>query len=278
MRSFGKNVLFFSKTVDTVRPVCYNEKNGIIRPERGRTMTEYGIQMYSLRDMTKDDMEGALRTVAALGYRMVEFAGFMGHDAATVAGWLGRFGLTVSGTHTNWHELEDKHFDETVAYHKAIGNRHIIIPGADLSTEEKLDAFIAFVNRVQPKLAAHGISLGYHNHDKEFLPTSYGKIMHTELQNRTELTFEIDTYWAYVAGEDPIALLTRLSDRVPVIHLKDGSPDGKGCALGEGSAPVAAARKKALELGMKIVVESEGLQPTGAEEVARCMRYLATLG
>ena len=69
----------------------------------------------------------------------------------------------------------------------------------------------------------------------------------------------------------------RLRDRVHVIHLKDGTRQREGRALGEGAAPVAAVRAKAIELGMRIVVESEGLQPDGMAEVGRCIRYLRTL-
>ena len=238
---------------------------------------EYGIQMYSLRDLTPNDMEGALRTVSALGYKMVEYAGFFNNTAAQIATWMDRFGLTVSGTHTNWNELAPESFAATVAYHKEIGNKNIIIPGADLSTKQKLDDFIDFVNDVQPKLAAEGIQLAFHNHSREFMLSDYGQYMHEEMQKRTKLEFEIDTYWAYVAGRDPIEVLEQLKDRVRVIHLKDGTADGKGFALGEGTAPVAAIRKKAIELGMKMVVESEGLKPTGPEEVGRCMQYLRRL-
>ena len=236
---------------------------------------EYGIQMYSLRDLTPKDMEGALRTVAALGYKKVEYAGFFDNTAAQIVTWMDRFGLSVSGTHTNWKELTPENFAATVAYHKEIGNKNIIIPGADLSTKQTLDEFIDFVNDVQPKLAAEGITLGFHNHAREFLLTDYGQFMHDEMQKRTNLAFEIDTYWAYVAGRDPLEIMEQLKDRV--IHIKDGTADGKGFALGEGTAPVAAVREKAIELGMLMVVESEGLKPTGPDEVGRCMQYLRRL-
>lgn len=36
---------------------------------------EYGIQMYSVRDVAQEDFQKALQTVAELGYRYVEFAG-----------------------------------------------------------------------------------------------------------------------------------------------------------------------------------------------------------
>ena len=45
-------------------------------------------------------------------------------------------------------------------------------------------------------------------------------------------------------------------------------------ALGEGVAPVEAVLTKALELGVQVVVESEGLDPTGIEENARCFNFL----
>ena len=66
---------------------------------------EYGIQMYSVRDLTKDDLAGALRAVAEIGYKFVEFAGFFGHSAEEVRAMLDENGLEVSGTHTGVGEL-----------------------------------------------------------------------------------------------------------------------------------------------------------------------------
>lgn len=239
-------------------------------------MANYGIQLYSLRDITKDDFEGALRIVADLGYTSVEPAGFFGHSAEEVVKMLDRYHLTISSTHTGWRELTPDNLAETIRYHKTIGNPNIIVPGADLGTPEKLDAFIDLLNEVQPKLAAEGIALGYHNHSHEFMPNSWGILTHSEIEKRTQVEFQIDTYWAYVAGVDPIETITRLRDRIRYVHLKDGDKT-KGLALGEGTAPVAAVRAKSLELGFGMVVESEGCDPTGAEEVGRCIKYLRSL-
>jgi sugar phosphate isomerase/epimerase len=52
---------------------------------------------------------------------------------------------------------------------------------------------------------------------------------------------EVDTYWAAVGGEDPVALLQRLGDRVSAIHVKDGAvtADVKDqVAVGSGSLPI----------------------------------------
>ena len=239
-------------------------------------MMEYGIQMYSVRDLTKDNLDEALRQVAELGYKFVEFAGFFGHTAEEVRAMLDKYGLKVSGTHTGWQEVAE-HFEETVAFHKTIGNKNIIVPGADLGSQEKLDAFIKMANEFQPKLEAEGISFGYHNHAHEFRPNGDGSMIHDQLVYRTNLNIEIDTYWAFVAKQDPLALLDRLKDRIRSIHLKDGTPEGHGYSLGMVAAPVAAIRQKAIDYGFGIVVESEGCEPTGKEEVQRCIDYLHTL-
>ena len=42
---------------------------------------EYGLQLYSVRDITKNGLENAMKQVAELGYSSVEFAGFFGNSA-----------------------------------------------------------------------------------------------------------------------------------------------------------------------------------------------------
>lgn len=237
---------------------------------------EYGIQMYSVRDLTKDSLDEALRQVAGLGYRFVEFAGFFGHSAQDVKAMLDKYGLKVSGTHTSWQEVAE-HFEETVAYHKTIGNTNIIVPGADLNNQQKLDAFIAMANEFQPRLAAEGISFGYHNHAHEFRPNEDGSMIHDQLVYRTKLNLEIDTYWAYVGMQHPVELMERLKDRLKVIHIKDGSADGNGTPLGMGAAPVADVYAKAIELGLPMVVESETCNPDGMTEAKICIEYLKSL-
>ena len=218
---------------------------------------EYGLQLFSVRDLAEKNLDEALRQVSALGYKFVEFAGFFGHSAEEVRGMLEKYGLRVSGTHTGWQEIAE-HFEETVAYHKAIGNTNIIVPGADLSDQKKLDAFIEMANEFQPRLAAEGIRMGYHNHSHEFKPNSDGSMIHDQLVYRTQLELEIDTFWAFAGGVD-------------------GMKNGSGMPLGKGEAPVAAVYQKAVQMGIPMVVESETLTPSGMDEARVCIEYLNEL-
>ena len=240
----------------------------------------YGLQMYSVRDFTKDDLLGTLKKVGEIGYKDIEFAGFFGNSAEDIRRVLDENGLVCNGTHTGIGEL-DNDFAATVKFQHTIGSTNFIVPWADTSTKEKLDELIDKLNKYQPMLKAEGINLAFHNHSGELLTNKDGLIPHIEMQKRTSIDFEIDTCWAYVAGLNPVDVITELKDRVHVIHLKDiiKTPEGKheGRALGEGEAPVAAVYARAKELGMRMVVESENLNPDGLSEVTRCMNYLRSL-
>ncbi|MCL2517395.1 MAG: sugar phosphate isomerase/epimerase [Oscillospiraceae bacterium] len=235
----------------------------------------YGLQMYSVRDITENQMDYALSEVAAMGYSFVQFAGFADYTAEEIKSMLDKYNLSVYGTHIGWQQIEN--LDATIKYHKTIGNSNLIIPGADLSTKEKLDAFIDFINEYQPKVEAAGMLMHYHNHSHEFHPNNDGLYIHKELEERTNILFEIDTYWVYNAKLDPVETLERLKHRVKVIHLKDGDDKGEGFALGEGMAPIIDVIAKCNELGIVMVVESETLNPDGISEVRRCIDYLKTL-
>ena len=242
---------------------------------------KYGLQLYSVRDAAKDSVENMLSRVAKMGYSMVESAGFYDLTAAELKALLQKNGLTLCSTHTSVRRLTEE-LDETIAYHKEVGCSNIVIPGTKIDTKEQVDALVDLINSIQPKIEAAGMKLHFHNHSKEWLPNSDGIITQDELASRTKVCFEIDTFWAFNAGRDPLEMLDKYADRVSIIHLKDGIPASGdtaaiGKALGEGKAPVLAVRQKAIEMGLTVVVESEGLDPCGLDEVERCSKFLNSL-
>ena len=252
--------------------------------------TEYGIQMYSLRDITQDSMKMALEKVAEIGYKYIEFAGLFDYTAEQIKIWLDSFGLICSGTHTGMDAVSPENIDETIRYHKIIGCDNLIVPGCDWNSPEKSKAVIEALNFAQKKLAENGIRLGYHNHSKEFFPTADGIVFENEIIEKTDVELEIDTFWLFNTGLDVIKFLEENKDRIRVVHLKDGIPSApenknfdhvhdnvKGLSVGSGEAPVKEIRKWANENGVLMVIESEGLNPTGLEEVGRCIEYLRTL-
>ena len=242
---------------------------------------EYGLQLYSVRDSVKaDGMKETLRRVSEIGYQSVEFAGFGGADAKEVRAWLDEFGLTADGSHNSIKDLLPETIEQTVRDMKTVGNSRIIIPAAKLKTAEDIKIFLDQLAYAKPILEKEGFSLGFHNHDSEFLKNEDGIVPMDVLKNETDLFFELDTYWAYHAGIDPVAEMERMGNRLHLIHIKDGDPTlGKECGkpLGQGTAPVSAVYAKALAMGLPMVVESETLTPDGMTEIKQCFDYLKAL-
>ncbi len=99
------------------------------------------------------------------------------------------------------------------------------------------------LNAAAEKAAAHGLTVGYHNHAFELESVIDGKHGLEILADNLapEVVLEVDTYWALVGGADVIALLGRLGSRVAALHVKDGdgtSDNKKQTAVGSGVVPV----------------------------------------
>ena len=237
---------------------------------------DYGIQLYSVRDVAEQNLEEAVQKMAALGYKQMEFAGFFGRSAEQVNEMLQKNGVTLSGTHSPFDDLVNA-YEETLAFHKAIGNKHYIIPGYNLKDQQRLDKFVEEVNPIAERLAKEGIILSFHNHHREFIPNEDGSVIFEQLLYRTNLHFEVDTYWAFVGMKNPLAILDRVKDRLIAVHLKDGSADGKGTPLGMGEAPVAEVWHAVKDFGIPMIVESETCSPDGPTEAKICIEYLRSL-
>ena len=242
-------------------------------------MQEYGLQLYSVRDAMKADLPGTIEKVAKMGYSGVEFAGFFDYSAKDIKKILDDNGLKVFGTHTGLNDLTDKNIQETIDYMKEIGNENIVIPGAPIGTKAQQAQTLARINVIQPILEKEGITLSFHNHSHEFEKKFFTPVFYPRLTGETKCYLEVDTFWAFNAGVDPVAHIEKYADRIHLIHLKDGFKKkrfkpAQGMSLGSGEAPVKAVLDKAIELGFKIVVESETQKPDGISEVKRCIDFL----
>lgn len=239
---------------------------------------QYGLQLYSVRDLAQRSLRAALAQAAQLGYRTVEFAGFFGHPAKDVKAWLAEYGLTALGTHTGFTEL-DKDFAAVVRYHHEIGCSLLVIPYTKPETQADCRTIAAKLEEYRLRLAREGIALAYHNHAHEFAKVEGGPPLWDALLALPELLLELDTFWAYAADEDPVFWMERLhrDNRLPVIHIKDGLRDGSGKPLGMGTAPVEAVYRAAARFQVPMLAESETLAPSGMDEARICIGYLRKL-
>jgi sugar phosphate isomerase/epimerase len=219
--------------------------------------------MYSLRDVCKDNYEQALAFAAECGYQGVEFAGFFDIPAEEMKALLEKYHLIAMGSHTAWDIVEND-FDQMVAYNKTIGNNRIICPWYDMNSEAEVKEFAKKVAVYAPKLKEAGMTLYYHNHAHEF-GTDNGKYLMDLLGENTtpdDLKFELDVYWVYRGGVNPVRYMKKYADRLDIFHIKDGDKfDGTPVGSGEVDIDGVLAFAKQHQMDWAVVEAESGTTP-----------------
>jgi len=132
------------------------------------------------------------------------------------------------------------------------------------------------------RAASVGVRTGYHNHDFEFAGDDESTLWDV-MVGHTDSRFvdlELDCYWAFKAGHDPIAMLRHLNDRITHLHLKDSlaAPSFTQKDLGEGVIDWRTLLTVATAGRVKhvFVEHDQPVDPWVTAEVGR--RYMRTLG
>jgi sugar phosphate isomerase/epimerase len=188
------------------------------------SIKKVGVQLYTVRDLMKEDFDGTLAKIAALGYKEVEFAGYFNRSPAEVRAALKRHGLTAPSTHVDFPTLRDK-FSAALESAKTIGHEYIVCPWLDESLRKEPDIYkrVAQTLNADGELAQKaGIQIAYHNHHFEFAPVD-GKTPYDFLLESCDpklVKMEMDLCWTTVAGKDPLEYFKKYPGRFPLVHVK----------------------------------------------------------
>lgn len=232
---------------------------------------QLSVQMYTLRSITENDFEAALKAVADIGYKNVELAGLQGLSAAGFKEILDKYGLKAPSAHVPYQAFEEN-AQAVVDDYKLIGAEWIIVPAPpldrllasgefgwadlgnlsahELSTlsgeelaakytlgEENIKEFTDNLSEWAKVVNDGGMQFGYHNHHFEYLfQTADGQSMYDYMLENSPIIFEIDAFWAEVGGKNAAEVINANPDRAALVHLKDAGErmPGKDVAFGEG--------------------------------------------
>src|SRR3954454_18784329 len=125
-----------------------------------------GVQLYTVRDLMKEDFEGTIAKVAQIGYKEVEFAGYFGRSGQQVRAVLDKNNLSAPSTHVQYDELDDK-FPSVIETSKTIGLKYIVCPWIPEDLRKSSDIWKQAAEKFnhcgeQSKKA--GMQFAYHNH------------------------------------------------------------------------------------------------------------------
>ena len=259
-------------------------------------MPPIALQLYSVRHEFSADMPGTLAAVARMGYSAVEFAGPPQHSAAALKAELEKLGLACCGWHVPFNQVQDDELNTTIAFHHALGNDKLIIPGIPEELRQSRDDWLKlaeFTNRLAARLAAEGMRTGYHNHFHEFLPLDGETPWDTFFGNTDpSVIMQFDTGNAIFGGADAVNVIRSYPGRAVTVHLKpftkrlhDGAEHTYPHAafdpiIGEDDTDWSALFKACELVGGTewYIVEYESDAYPPLEAVERCLRALRGMG
>ncbi|HZL33934.1 MAG TPA: TIM barrel protein [Tepidisphaeraceae bacterium] len=252
-----------------------------------------GLQLYSLRAQFPKDVPGTMALVEKMGITDVEVANYYGLTAEQFRGQLDQHHLHASGVHFQWDRFSTD-VDGIIKDCKTLGCHFVTLPWVPhkdpFTIEDARNASNKF-NEWGEKCAAAGIRFTYHPHGYEFRPYQDGTLFDemVKLTNPKFVNYELDIFWAYDGGADPVALMQKYPKRFVLMHLKDMRKDIKtpnytghedveaDVALGAGQLNIPAILEQARKIGIKhYYIEDESKE--SEEQIPKSIAYVRSVG
>ena len=186
-----------------------------------------GVQMWSVNDLWKKDPADALRRLKALGYDGVQSFGFLAMDWNELEKMLNDNGLKIVDMPFYMKTVAPDSFNRFLEFCQRFKIDFVFEPYTRFATGAEWRRHADELVALGEKFKAHGIRVGYHNHQHELREHFDGKTPLEYLYD-AGLAFELDVGHVKLAGGDPVAWLKRLNGRVPSIHAKPGGGNSVG--------------------------------------------------
>lgn len=185
-------------------------------------------QLYTIRAHTQTaaDFAASMQKIRQIGYTSVQVSAIGPIAPAEVKQILDDNGLTVCITHIGFPRLQND-LDAVIEEHHLWKCKNVAVGSMPNEYreggEDAYRRFTAEASAIGEKLHAAGLTFSYHNHSFEFVRFGHrtGLDLIYDESDPRYLQAEIDTYWVQHGGADPAAWIRKVSNRMPVVHLKD---------------------------------------------------------
>jgi sugar phosphate isomerase/epimerase len=241
-----------------------------------------GLELYSVREILKTDLEGTVRAVAQMGYQCVEFYSpyfeWTEAQAKQMRKLMDDLGIRCYSTHNGEESFASNKINRTRDLNKILGCKYVVLAHADPKpAPDGWKGVADELNTAADKLEPSGLKVGYHNHKAEFTGTEGQRPMEILAKNtKPSIVLQLDVGTCVEAGSDPVAWIKANPGRIRSIHCKDWSPDadkGYKVLFSEGVAPWANIFAAAESVGgvEYYLVEQEGSRFSELETVKKCL-------
>jgi sugar phosphate isomerase/epimerase len=241
-----------------------------------------GLELYSVRNALKQDLNGTVRAVAAMGYQCVEFYApyFDWTESQTkdMRKLLDDLGIRCYSTHNDSSYLGPEKISRARDLNLILGCKYVVMSSShEKAGPDGWKAVANSLNAAAEQLEPSGLKAGYHNHQVEFSPE--GGIRPIEIlakSTKPSVMLQLDVGTCIEAGSDPVAWIRSNPGRIRSLHLKEWSPEaGKGYSVlfGEGVANWKAIFEAAESVGGAeyYLIEQEGSRFSELDTAKKCL-------
>lgn len=259
------------------------------------------VQLYSVRDLAKQDYAGTLRTIAETGFGCVETAGYPGYSAKEAAKLFKELGIKAPTAHIGLPIGDNK--NAIIEEALLMGHKYLITGCPPKFREhytslDNVKAMAELYCQAAENLKSHGLQVGYHNHDWDLVEIDGRRSYQVFLENTPEtVLYEADIFWVSRAGLDPAKFIQEIGPRGKALHFKDGIVSEKAAfkeattesgkimvsdsipfrAAGTGQVDLVAA-SKAVRHAEYIAVELDSFSGDMMQAIKDSYRYLTSKG
>jgi sugar phosphate isomerase/epimerase len=200
----------------------------------------FGFQAWEIAPDMRKDWDGTLKAMKDFGYSYIDLnqvSPFIDRPAADLKASFTEHGFTFSNALWPYQAFANR-FDQTVADSLTLGLKTIVCsPRPRLRTSDDWKSMADELNKYGERTKAVGLTLGYHNHEIEFVKTPQGDVPWDILVQSTDpslVRFLIDVGNLAFGGGDPYQYLEKYPSRYYGVHVKDLKPGKAAVPVGSG--------------------------------------------
>jgi sugar phosphate isomerase/epimerase len=207
-----------------------------------------GFQSWTVKDRLGKDFPGTLKTMADMGYKLIEmcspkgyanigFGAFLNMKTSDIRSTINDAGLNCPSCHFGSGELFDK-LDESIEFAQQLGLTQMICSTFWLPKNATLNDYYTAadkLNKAGEKIKKAGMQAGFHNHDFEFAKLD-GQLIYDALMSRFDADLVKMQFQAEVInlGYKASTYFKKYPGRFISAHLSDWTTDKKEVPVGQG--------------------------------------------
>lgn len=201
----------------------------LLATSRKNNLKNFGYISGIIGKELNGDWKSILKQTVDFGFTEIEIGKYLGDSAAGFLAYCKEIGIKPIAGGISFTEKGDelkKKLDGLAELNLEYAVNYWPWQSGGPFKLEDCKKSVELLNKLGEACKKSGLTLCWHNHDKEFIAMEDGLpfdylMAHTD---KKLVKCEMDIYWVAKGGVDPLAMLKKYAGRIPILHVKDMVP------------------------------------------------------